>query len=197
MSLSCTLHKLLGTHLVLPNPTGWIIRPTTAKLYAGNGRHLRCCHSAEATRVQAVIASSYGAGNAGSRANQEPCCQQLFTRTAGLHLCRSSGSAAQGSQLASPKRLVMARLGKLNQDATPPVLNQLPYSLKSYDNKAVQENGKRNWTETAPQYTLSRAHSQAASWCRHGVLWALGAWELVLRAWASMWFPCVCFWPVA
>ncbi|CAE7223280.1 unnamed protein product [Symbiodinium pilosum] len=28
-------------------------------------------------------------------------------------------------------------------DATPPVLNQLPYSLKSYDDKAVRENGKR------------------------------------------------------
>ena len=32
----------------------------------------------------------------------------------------------------------------LTQDATPPVLNQLPYSLKSYDDKAVRENGKRN-----------------------------------------------------
>jgi len=28
-------------------------------------------------------------------------------------------------------------------DATPPVLNQLPYSLKSYDDKAVRENGRR------------------------------------------------------
>ncbi|CAE7022261.1 unnamed protein product [Symbiodinium natans] len=30
-----------------------------------------------------------------------------------------------------------------DSDATPPVLNQLPYSLKSYDDKAVRENGKR------------------------------------------------------
>jgi len=29
------------------------------------------------------------------------------------------------------------------EDATPPVLNQLPYSLKTYDDKAVLENGKR------------------------------------------------------
>ena len=34
------------------------------------------------------------------------------------------------------------------EDATPPVLNQLPYSLKSYDDKAVRENGKRNLAGT-------------------------------------------------
>ncbi|CAE7672412.1 unnamed protein product [Symbiodinium sp. KB8] len=33
-------------------------------------------------------------------------------------------------------------------DATPPVLNQLPYSLKSYDDKAVRENGRRDLTGT-------------------------------------------------
>ena len=34
------------------------------------------------------------------------------------------------------------------EDATPPVLNQLPYSLKSYDDKAVRENGRRDLTGT-------------------------------------------------
>ncbi|CAJ1337397.1 unnamed protein product, partial [Effrenium voratum] len=31
----------------------------------------------------------------------------------------------------------------LQTDATPPVLNQLPYSLKNYDSNAVKENAKR------------------------------------------------------
>ena len=37
----------------------------------------------------------------------------------------------------------------MTEDATPPVLNQLPYSLKSYDDKAVRENGRRDLTRTS------------------------------------------------